>query len=340
MLKKIFSVLVVVTLLVSCAALIAQEKQEQNVSKKALRLMKKVDKAITAKEYDKALESCQKIMEMEPEYAAPHFKKGIILKEQKKYGEAASSLEKTLQLQAQYPGAGDALIETLNLLAGEMTTNKNPAKALELYLKIVGFSDAGEAGKRIQTEAYYQLGINFYRAKNPSLSNENLLKFVKTPGVEKDYKSSFIIANYIVGVNSYQLKLSAQSNEYLFKFLELSAANDTNKDWMPLAHFIIGANGFELLQEEVEKKDKTDLVGVANAAKEDKIIVANLSKALELGLNLEQIYLTLGNYYYYCRDIENAIKYYTLLIEKFPNARDITTYNDFLKQLEEDKKKK
>lgn len=338
MLKRIFSVVVVVALLVSCTALIAQDKQEQKVSKKALRLMKKVDKAMAAKEFDKALESIQKVMDVAPEYAAPHFKKGIILKEQQSYSEAASCLEKALQYQPQYPGAGDALAETLNLLANEMRKNKDLDKAVELYLKIIDLSDVGEAGKRIQTEAYFQLGISFYWLKKPGLSNENFIKFIKIPGVENDYKAIFITASYIMSINSSKLKLYAQSNEYMFKFLELSTAPEVNKNWIPLAYFIIGSNGFELLQKEVAKKEKTDIEGVAKLAKADKIIAANLSKAIELGANLEEVYLTLGNYYYLCRDIDNAIKYYKMLIEKFPNSPDIATYNDFLQQLEKDKK--
>lgn len=338
MLKKIFSVVVVFALLVSCTALIAQEKQEQKVSKKALRLMKKVDKAMAAKEFDKALEFIQKVIDMEPGYAAPHFKKGFILKGQQSYSEAASCFEKALQLQPQYPGAGDALAETLNLLANEMK-KQDLDKAIELYMKIIDLSDVGEAGKRIQTETYYQSGISFYQLKKINLSTEYLLKFINIPGVENEYKDNFITANYIVGVNSYQLKRSAQSNEYMQKFLALSTAPEANKKWIPLAHFIVGSNGFDLLQKEVAKKDKTDIEGVAKLAKDDKIVAVNLLKAIELGLNLEQLYLTLGNYYYYCRDIENSIKYYKMLIEKFPASKDIAAYNDFLKQLEEDKKK-
>lgn len=337
--KRIFVLIIIVVLVFAGISLTAQEKEAKKVSKKVVSLMKKVDKAIGAKEFDKALELCQKAIEIDQAYALPHYKKGLALKEQKKYSEAAGSLEQALQLQALYPEAVNAMVEVLNILAQDMMTQKDLQKANELYLKIVGYTAAGEAAKRLQTEALYQIGINFYALKKPELSNENFIKFIKTPGVETAYKGNFIIANYIVGVNYYQLKRNRESNEYLLKFLELSAANEANKKWVPLAHFLIGSNGFELLQKEVDKKEKTDIEGVAKLAKEDKLVAANLTKALELGLNLEQIYLTLGNYYYYCRDLDNAIKYYKLLIEKFPTSPDISQYNDFLQQLEKDKEK-
>jgi len=340
MVKRIFGFVMIAALLFSAINVSAQEEQGQSVSKKALRLIKKVDKAIESQEYDKALEFCQKAIESEPAYPVPHFKKGFILKEQQKYGEAAGSFEKALQLQPQYPEAKNELLGTLNLLAKEMMTNKDPLKANELYLKIVGFQDVDEPGKRVQTEAYYKLGVNYYSLKKSKESNEYFIKFIGTPGAETDYRDSFITANYIVGINSYQLKLPEQSNEYLLRFLGIDKEKQNHLQWMPLAHFIVGSNGFDLLRKAVDQKDKTDVEGVAKLAKEDKIIVTHLSKALELGLNLEQIYLTLGNYYYYCRDLKSAIVNYKLLVEKFPGSPDISSYNDFLKQLEEDKKNK
>lgn len=338
--KRIFSFIIVVVFVVSCASLIAQEKKEETVSKKAVRLMKKADKALESKEYDKAVEMYQKVIEMEPAYAPPHLKVGLILKEQKKYGEAASSLEKALQLQSQYPEAVNAIVETLYLLAQDMMAKKDLDKANELYLKIVGFSDVNEPGKHIQTQVYYQLGVNYYTLKKPAESNKYFTKFIETPGVETDYNATFIVANYILGVNYFQLKHYEQSNEYLMKFLELHKDKESHKQWVPLAHFLIGSNGFELLKKEVDKKEKTDIEGISKLAKGDNIIVPHLSKAIELGLILEQIYLTLGNYYYYCRDVENAIKNYKLLIEKFPDSPDISSYSDFLEQLEKDKEKK
>jgi tetratricopeptide (TPR) repeat protein len=171
-------------------------------------------------------------------------------------------------------------------------------------------------------------------------SNEFFIKFIAAPGAESDYRDSFITANYIVGVNSYQLKLPGQSNEYLLRFLEIDKDKQSHLQWLPLAHFLVGSNGFDLLRKAVEQKEKTDIEGVAKLAKEDKLIVTHFTKALELGLDLEHIYLTLGNYYYYCRDLENAISNYKMLIEKFPDSPDISSYKDFLQQLEKDKEKK
>lgn len=82
------------------------------------------------------------------------------------------------------------------------------------------------------------------------------------------------------------------------------------------------------------KESDKKILSLATSAEN---IEGNLVFAIEKNPSLENAYVLLGNYYYLKKDIQNSIKYYKLLIEKFPGSADIEVYKVFLKDIEKRK---
>jgi tetratricopeptide (TPR) repeat protein len=146
---------------------------------------------------------------------------------------------------------------------------------------------------------------------------------------------------YLLGVVNSQLKEFQISTEYLLKYLELTMANPSDP-FAPIANFLIGSNNFELLEKEVapiksDKEEKQKATKIAALAKKHENIHAYLEKAIQLKPDLEPAYMQLGNYYYYCQDLEKAIRTYQALIEKFPTSPDTESYKKFLEGIEKQK---
>ncbi len=342
MLKRIIVMMIIGALVFSGMSLIAKEtkeKQEPQVSKKALKLMKKGDKAAAGKEYDKALEFFQKVIELEPSYPAAHFKKGLVLKIEKKLSEAAPCLDKALELQPNYPDAVKAMIEVLYLSARDLMAKREIEKANELYIKLASYTPPGEREKKVQIDSIYQVALNFYNLRKYSESIQYFIKFIELPGIKTNYKDDFSFSLYMIGLNYYHLSDLQNAINYLEKFLAVNKDNPANKQYLPLAHFIIGSCSYDQLEQEVIKKDKSDIEGVAKLARANKMIIPHFIQALKLKSDIEQAYLKMGNYYYYCRDLDKTIEQYEYLIEHFPNSPDLQVYKHTLETFKKEKAK-
>jgi len=316
--------------------LIAQKIEDiKPVSKKVKKMIKAAQKSVQSKKFDKALEIYQKIIEIEPQYAQSYFKIALILNTQKKYSKAIENFEKAITLQPKYPQAVKAYIQTVLVLAQKKQTQNLLNEANKYYLKILDIKEVQESEKKIQLKTLYQLGLNYFNIKEHKKSVEYLITFIKIPGVETEFNNFFSIANYLIGINFNHLKNFEKSNEYLLNFLELEKKSPQNTKLIPLANFLIGLNFFNPLEAKIQKINKTDLKKIYELAKEKKEIESHLSKAIELRPDIEEAYLKLGNYYYYCGDLEKSSGIYKKLIEKFPNSPDLSSYKTFLKKLKE-----
>jgi tetratricopeptide (TPR) repeat protein len=147
---------------------------------------------------------------------------------------------------------------------------------------------------------------------------------------------------YLLGVINNQLKEFPTSTQYLLKYLELTVANPSDP-FAPIANFLIGSNNFQLLEKEVapiknDPEEKQKATKIAAVAKKHENIQSYLAKAIQLKPELEPAYMQLGNYYYYCQDLEKAIRTYKTLIEKFTASPDIASYKKFLQGIEKQKK--
>ena len=76
---------------------------------------------------------------------------------------------------------------------------------------------------------------------------------------------------------------------------------------------------------------------IATAAKASTGIQPNLAKAIELKPDLEDAFIDLGNYFFYCQDFDNSLKTYNDLITKFPTSPSIITYKSFMQNIEKER---
>jgi tetratricopeptide (TPR) repeat protein len=139
----------------------------------------------------------------------------------------------------------------------------------------------------------------------------------------------------MVGLNAEFANEIQTSTQYLTRFLEEAKDSSEHAQFMPLANFLLGSGHMTLLKEEVKKMadSKDKIKKIAELAKSQSQIETYLTRAIELKPDLEPAYMNLGNYYYYCNDLEKTITTYKTLIEKFPNSPDIDQYNNFLKEI-------
>lgn len=224
----------------------------------------------------------------------------------------------------------------------------NPAKANEYLPKVVEFPGLETIDKMMYIRALYQASLNYFSLTNYSEANKYFAKLLQVPDLKTQFLKIYSISLYLMGVVNNELKDYKTSNDYIAQYLDLVKENPSDP-WAPLAIFLMGANNFEMLEKEVapiknDNNDKDKSAKIAALAKGYTNIQPNLAKAIELKPDLEPAYMQLGNYYYYCQDLDNAIQTYKTLIEKFPTSQDIDSYKKFLegvlKQKEDLAKKK
>jgi tetratricopeptide (TPR) repeat protein len=232
--------------------------------------------------------------------------------------------------------------ETLSEVALSYERLKDFSTAIEYFLKLLEQPGIEEADKRMVIQALYQVGINYYNLKKAKESNEYLLKLLQYPELETDYPQLLISIYYLVGLNANLVNDYEKSIEYLVKFLELGETSTAHSQLLPVAYFLLGASHMALLQKEAneilqDKEVKGKKTKVADLAKTRPNIETYLTKAIQLRGDLEPAYMHLGNYYYYCDDLDKAIETYQTLLEKFPGSPDLKEYRDFLESIKKEK---
>ena len=320
----------------------------KSVSKKALKLVKKADKNMKEENVDKAMELYKKAISIEPDYAAPHAGVGKILFNQNKFEEAAGSLGKAVKLDPDSSGAKDLLAQSLFFLGQTKTNEKKIKDANEYFLKILEIPGIETLDLEVLPKTLFLLGFNYSQLKDLNKSTEFFQKILEIPEIEKKDLKVFARANFNLGVNLTQLKKPEEARQYLLKYLVIQTENPTDP-LLPIANFILGANSYSVLEKEAEKikKDKSvkkPKTRISILAKTKSEIEKYLTRAIEMKPDIEQAYLTLGNYYYLCQNIKKALETYEKLIKTFPLSKDIATYHSFVdvlkKELSTKKEKK
>jgi tetratricopeptide (TPR) repeat protein len=386
--KRCFAALLVMFFLVQGTVVFASAPgnrgDENTVPKKALRLVKKADKALADKKYDKALDGYNKAIEIAPGYAAAHFGMGRALVQQQKFDQAVVSMEKAVKLdpdaaeaklffgkvllktgsdlisQRQFRKANDYFLKIFavpgieNLEEGKLYREglfetgfnysrlKDYARSNEYFQKLVGLPGVETADKKLIIQALYQVGINYFSLRKAKESNEYFLKLLQYPEVETDFPQVYISVYYLLGINANIVKDYEKSIGYFVKFLELGETSSAHSQLLPVVNLLLGANHMSLLRKDTDKilhdkeqKGKKDKI--AELAKNKKNIETYLKKAIQLQGNLEIAYMHLGNYYYYCSDLDNAVATYQELVEKFPSSADLSAYKEFLEKIKKEK---
>lgn len=250
------------------------------------------------------------------------------------------------------PGIETSAKDKLNLATFHIGINysllNDPAKGNEYLPKVVEFPGLETADRMMYVRALYQMSINYFSMTKYNEANQYFSKLIQVPDLKSQFLKIYSISLYLLGVVNNELQEFKTSNDYLAQYLELTKENPSDP-WAPLATFLVGANNFSMLEKEVapiksDPNNKEKAAKIAALAKGYTGIQPYLTKAIELKPDLEPAYMQLGNYYYYCQDLDNSIQIYKTLIEKFPGSQDIESYKKFLdgvlKQKEELAKKK
>lgn len=210
-------------------------------------------------------------------------------------------------------------------------------EANQYYQKVLNLPGIDTADKLMQIQATYQVGTTFSAMKQHDKAMEYFLKLLDFPELQAEYNTLYLSTLYMVGLNANFANNMEKSAEYLAKFIEEAKDSADHAQFMPLANLLLGSGKMTQLQEEAAKiKDKDKVDKVAELAKAKPEIETYLNKAIELKPELEPAYMHLGNYYYYCNDLEKAIATYKTLIEKFPTSPDMEQYKKFLADIEKE----
>lgn len=321
--------------------------EDVKIPKKALKFEKKGDKATKSKEYDKAMELYKQALEIHPDMDSVHYKIASIHAFNKKYKEAHEELTISLKININNENAKKALIDTTLKYGNSLLREKKIKETNDLFINLLGVQGIGEIDAKLITELDYRIGFNFFQLRKADKSNEYLIKFINAPEVQVLFPKFYHTANYLIGLNYSQSEDVKNSNKYLTAFINLNKDNPNN-NYLGFAKYILGMNNFNTLKEKVDKiekaKNRKNLVQsnkkIFELAKSENGIEENLLFTIEKNPTLENAYVLLGNFYYLKKDIGNAIKYYKLLIEKFPGSADTEVYRVFLKDIERQKKQK
>ncbi len=340
--KHMILVIAIVFLISTFSGILSGE--EVKIPKKALKLEKQGDKATKAKELDKALELYKQAIEIYPDMDTVHYKIASIHAFKKNYKEAYDELNISLKINRDNINAKKALIDTTLKYGTSLLKKRNVDEANNLFIALSGLEGINELDNKLLIELDYRIGFNFFQMQKPEKSNEYLLKFLNEPTSAELFPNFYPTAHYLVGLNFSQAENIENSNKYLNSFIELTKANPENR-YLSFAKYIVGMNNFNALKEKIEKiekaKNRKNMEAsdkkILELASSEKGVEENLLFTIEKNPELENAYVLLGNFYYLKKDIDNSIKYYKLLIEKFPGSADIEVYKVFLKDIEKRK---
>jgi len=342
--KKNLALLIIIAFLLSsfCGILSAKDIK---IPKKALKLEKKGNKAMNKKNYDKAMEFFNKAVEIHPDFESVHYKIASIYAFKKEFKKAYEELRISLKINPDNENTKKAFIDTTLKYGNSLLRDKKIAEANELFIELQNTNGVKEIDNNLVTELDYRIGFNYFQLREEEKSNTYLLKFINNQETVKLFSKFFSSANYLIGLNYLQKKEIANSNKYLKKFIELNLETPENR-YLGFAKYIIGMNKFNVLKEKINKieivKNRKNLKRsnqkILELAKAENEIEENLLFAIEKNPKLENAYVLLGNFYYLRRDLDNSIKQYKLLLEKFPNSQDAEIYKVFLKDIKRQKK--
>jgi len=338
--KKTLTIALVILALAGQGLMVSAD-QATAPSKKAVKLIKKAEKAIKDKDYTKAAEFYQQVIEMEPKYAEGYFGMGRLQLAQNQLEAGEKNLDKALAIAPDHSGAVKLMARLLFAKAQQFQQQRKMDEANADFSKLAALPKIAELDRNHLGQALYQLGVNLYVQKKFAESSEILKKFQQLPMAQTEFAPIFPASNYIIGLNHSQSKEYQASNEYLLKYID--TRKDVEKDQLlPLAHFVVASNNFQLMEaaaepikKDKEAKDRKEKLA-AVAAKFNDGILPHLQKAIELKADLEPAYVTLGNFYYYINNQEKTVEVYEKLVSLFPNSNDNAQYKRFLEDVKKE----
>jgi len=321
----------------------AVEKLAKPQSKNAIKKMAKANKAFKNKEYDVALALYQEVIGLEPTFAPAYFNAAQLIYAKADYDQALANYEKALEINPAYTIALNDYIRKLLSLSQKAIEGRDLKNAGMYYEKIVNFKNIETTHPKELQYASYQLGYNAYNQQDFKKSIAAFQRFLAIPEIEKSAANNSALATYMLGLNYSRLDQPEQANPYLEKFIA-APQNETTTPWLPLSYYMLAKNNSLPLTKQINqiKAEKSGdplvmLDLIATAAKASTGIQPNLAKAIELKPDLEDAFVDLGNYFFYCQDFDNALKTYNDLIAKFPTSPSITAYKSFIQNIEKER---
>lgn len=208
------------------------------------------------------------------------------------------------------------------------------------YMKLSNLPGFESGDKKLLIQTKYQIGANYAALRKYNEAAQSFTKLLEYPELQTNFNTLYLSALYMLGLNSNFTGDLKTTTDSLTKFLELAKDSSEHAQFLPLANLLLGSSQMSQLQKAAEKieKGKDKLKKIAELAKTKPEIETYLSKAIELNPGLEPAYMHLGNYYYYCNDLEKSIATYNQLIEKFPNSPDLNQYKRFVDDISKEKK--
>ncbi len=218
-------------------------------------------------------------------------------------------------------------------------------KSSATFVKLIQVPGVATDMAEVYANALYMAGNTFGRLGKFEKSNQYLNQFLDfNKGKPADQWSA--AANYLIGFNYYS-KLNQQVDK--IKAEPLSKESQEKITKIQTEKDKVTKSNRRDKKEQLAKLD-SDITAVVNeetaikkgkiaaAAKEAGAVVTYFSKAIEQKPDLEDAYVQLGNYYYWLQSLDEAIKVYKTLIEKFPASANINTYKNFEQQVLEKEK--
>jgi tetratricopeptide (TPR) repeat protein len=323
--------------------LAAVEKLAKPQSKDALKKMEKAEKAIKDKDYDAALALYNEVIQLEPNYAPAYFTTAQLQRLKETYDLAVANYEKALAISPDFVLALNEYIRTLLILSQKAIAGHDLQKAGNCYEKILAIKNIETSHPKEMQNAAYQVGSVAYSMQDFNKSITAFQRFLAIPEIEKIAPSNSALANYMLGINFSRLAQPDKANPYLEKFIS-GPQDATTNPWLPLGYYLLANNNYLVLDKQITqiKEEKTGdalskFNSIAAAAKASTGIQPNFTKAIELKPDLEDAYVKLGNYYFFCQDFDNAHKAYSDLIVKFPASPDIATYQAFMQKIDKER---
>jgi tetratricopeptide (TPR) repeat protein len=329
------SLCLVLALSLAAADKPAKQELAKPQSKEALKKMEKAEKAIQANDLNAALVLYNEVIALEPNYAPVYFTSAQVNRNMGGYDLALTNYEKALAINPDFPQAQTEYIRTLLALSQKAVEGRDQKKAIAYYEKIMTVKNIEATYPKELQHAAFQAGSLAYGLQDFNKSVEYFLRFLAIPDVVTTSPNNSALAWYMLGINFSRLNQADKAISYLEKFIA-GPQNETTTPWMPISHYLLANNHYQVLEGQIAKikeEKNADVLatfdGIAAAAKAIPAIQPNLTKAIELKPDLEDAYLKLGNYYFYCQDFDNALKVYNDLIAKFPTSADIASYKSF-----------
>lgn len=215
---------------------------EEAVPKKAVKAVKKADKALLEKNYDKALEGYNKAVQLAPEYAPAHFGLARLIGAQGKLTESITHLENALKYD---PASADYKKVFANVLykLGEGAMKKRDAKGSNTYFeKLIAIPGIADLDQGLYVYALFYSATNYYVLQDFAASNKYYLQLIEVPNVDPKHRLVILQGYYQVASTFANMRKGKEAAEYFEKLLALEDLQTTVPALYISAFYATGRN--------------------------------------------------------------------------------------------------